>query len=145
MYHVLWFLAIHMRSSLIPPLPSPSPIDCRQNYNIQHALLLQHFKGAHEITSLRKTQYTAQRQSDILYRLLSTHPTTHLPVPVVSGSGHLSTEIQRWGRKKRTIHALGSKWPLQVECTDLASKLVTVGRGSGSSSPRHWSHGSCFA
>lgn len=44
----------------------------------------------------------------------STHQTTHLPVPVVFVSGQLSTEIQRWWGKSKTIVASGSKGELNV-------------------------------
>lgn len=51
---------------------------------------------------------------------LSTHKTTYLPVPVVSGNGQLLTEIQRWWGERKTIETSGSKgqelniliWPL---------------------------------
>ena len=51
-----WFIAITMRLSLIPSLLPLYPTDCKQNYqyNIQHALLLQYFIGAHEITLCMK-------------------------------------------------------------------------------------------
>lgn len=56
------------------------------------------------------------------------YPPAHpLPVPVVSGSGYPSMEIQRWGGKRRTIDVSGSKGNMQVERIDLTSKLVTWG------------------
>lgn len=139
---VPWFLAIQKRLSLIPPLLSPSAIDCKQNCNIQHTLLLQYFKGAQRITFFIKT---AVHLSKAKWQLLSTHPITHLPVPIVSASGHLSRKHKDEMERQGTKMPQAVKDTHQVECTDLASRVVTEGRGNGSSCPGHWGHWSCSA
>lgn len=109
------------------PTASLSPRDYRQNYNTHHALLLQHFKGTHEITLLMETTLHFSKTKWHLPQTPFYPPAHPLPVPVVSGSGYPSMEIQRWGGKRRTIDVSGSKGNMQVESIDLTSKLVTWG------------------
>jgi hypothetical protein len=42
----------------------------------------------------------------------------YLPVPVVSGSGHISVKVRKWNGKRRTTDAQLKKDLLQVECID---------------------------
>ena len=136
-----WFIAIKMRLSLIPSLPLiPSllplyPTDCKQNYqyNIQHALLLQHSKGAHGSTLCMKARAHLPKTKWCPQRLLSTHPPSG---PSCFYTGHLSykDEMEWEGLEIPQV----VKETLHVEGVDLASNLVIVERGNGSSCPGHW-------
>ena len=130
-----WFTAIKMRLSLIPLLLPLYPTDCKQNYryNIQHALLLQYFIGAHEITLCMKATVYLSKPERCSQRLF---PPTHLPVPAVSTHGHLSykDEMEWEGLEIPQV----VKDTLHVEGIDLASNLVMVERSNGSSCPGHW-------